>query len=73
MSSADFMEWDALSVFLESVMSRLVNAERPKPPVSEGISLLKAVLAYNTQVCVCTRQAYSEYSICCARLNSGQL
>lgn len=50
LSSPIFLEWDALAVFLDSVMSRLPNTDKPKPPVEEGIKLLKAVLSYDVQV-----------------------
>ena len=53
LSSPAFLEWDALTVFLESVMSRLHSTDKPKPPTEDGIRLLKAVLAYDSQVHSC--------------------
>ena len=50
LSSPTFLEWDALTVFLESVMARLHSTDKPKPPTQEGIQLLRAVLAYDSQV-----------------------
>ncbi|XP_046567749.1 LOW QUALITY PROTEIN: exportin-5-like [Haliotis rubra] len=48
-SSPSFLEWDALTVFLESVMSRLFISQKPKPEVQEGIDMLQRVLDYQTQ------------------------
>ena len=48
--SPAFLEWDALTVFLESVMSRLKLADTPASVQQDGICLMKAVLAYNTNV-----------------------
>ncbi|ESO90188.1 hypothetical protein LOTGIDRAFT_192362 [Lottia gigantea] len=49
LSSPSFLEWDALSVFLESVMLRLMASTNAKPETTEGIELLEQVLAYETQ------------------------
>ncbi|CAG5130696.1 unnamed protein product [Candidula unifasciata] len=49
LSSPSFIYWDACSVFLEAVMSKLFQAEGEKPDVQEGIDLLKQVLAYEMQ------------------------
>ena len=48
--SPAFLEWDALTVFLESVMSRLKLADTPASVQQDGICLMKAVLTYNTNV-----------------------
>ncbi|XP_014667809.1 PREDICTED: exportin-5-like [Priapulus caudatus] len=48
-SSPTFLEWDALTVFLESVMSRILSSDKEKPAAERGILLLKSVLLYDTQ------------------------
>lgn len=48
-SSPAFLEWDAMTVCLESCMSRFHQADKPKPPPSEGIQLLRDVLLFETQ------------------------
>ena len=50
LSSPGFIEFDAMTVMLESVMSRLESSDKPKPDLSQGINLLKAVLDYQSQV-----------------------
>ncbi|KAK6181164.1 hypothetical protein SNE40_009086 [Patella caerulea] len=49
LSSPSFLEWDALGVFLESVMLRLMASTNDKPDTTEGIELLQRVLVYQTQ------------------------
>ncbi|KAK3595986.1 hypothetical protein CHS0354_032501 [Potamilus streckersoni] len=49
LSSPSFVDWDAMTVFLESVMSKLMLSDQPKPDPKEGIQLLKVVLEYETQ------------------------
>ena len=50
LSSPSFLEWDALTVFLESVMSKFPLAAEPKPAMMEGVELLRSVLNYDTKV-----------------------
>ncbi|XP_059154978.1 exportin-5-like isoform X2 [Physella acuta] len=49
LSSPSFISWDACSVFLEAVMSKLFLGEGEKPNVQEGIDLLHRVLEYQMQ------------------------
>lgn len=49
LSSPAFLEWDGLTTFLESVMSRLTSSPNPQPDLAAGIQLLHLVLDYNTQ------------------------
>ncbi|GAB1599827.1 exportin-5-like [Argonauta hians] len=49
LSSPAFLEWDGLTTFLESVMSRLITSPNPQPDRAAGVQLLKQVLDYNTQ------------------------
>nr|QOW64975.1 hypothetical protein [Lymnaea stagnalis] len=49
LSSPSFIAWDACSVFLEAVMSKLFLSDGDKPNVHEGIDLLHRVLAYQMQ------------------------
>lgn len=51
LSSALYLEWDALTSYMESVMLRLNASTQPKPPVEEGIKLFRAVLEFDTTVC----------------------
>ncbi|XP_078085741.1 exportin-5 isoform X1 [Mustelus asterias] len=47
--SPSFVQWDALTFFMESVMSQLFRTMEPEQlPVADGIELLKAVLSYQT-------------------------
>ena len=50
LSSPSFLEWDALTVFLESVMSKVNLPKQPEADIQKGIALLKSVLQYETQV-----------------------
>ncbi|XP_076324689.1 exportin-5-like protein Ranbp21 [Tachypleus tridentatus] len=50
-SSPSYIQWSALALFLECVLSRILASDKPKPPAEEGIILLKTVLKYDTQVC----------------------
>ncbi|XP_053405652.1 exportin-5-like [Mercenaria mercenaria] len=49
LSSPSFLEWDGLTVFLESVMCRMKLDNQPQSCIDDGISLLKAVLNYESQ------------------------
>ncbi|KAK7104837.1 exportin-5-like [Littorina saxatilis] len=49
MSSPEYLEWEALTVFTESVMLRLFQSEKPLPDVSLGIELLNQLLGYQNQ------------------------
>ena len=44
LSSPAYLEWDALTIYLESVLSQYLLTDKPKPAVEEGIALLKAFL-----------------------------
>uniref|UniRef100_A0A4W3GNX5 Exportin 5 n=1 Tax=Callorhinchus milii TaxID=7868 RepID=A0A4W3GNX5_CALMI len=47
--SPSFVQWDALTFFMESVMSQLFRTlDAEQLPVAEGVELLKAVLSYHT-------------------------
>ncbi|XP_013773403.1 exportin-5-like [Limulus polyphemus] len=48
-SSPSYIQWSALALFLECVLSRILASDKPKPSAEEGIILLKAVLNYDTQ------------------------
>lgn len=48
-NSPCYIEWDALSMYLESVMSRLNLDKLSQAEVDTGVSLLKAVLSHKTQ------------------------
>ncbi|KAI0243017.1 Exportin-5 [Lamellibrachia satsuma] len=48
LSSPAFLEWDALTVFLESVMSRLKLTDTPPSVQQDGTRLMKEALLYNT-------------------------
>ncbi|KAK2183970.1 hypothetical protein NP493_288g00016 [Ridgeia piscesae] len=48
LSSPAFLEWDALTVFLESVMSRLKLSATPASVQQDGIRLMEEALVYNT-------------------------
>ncbi|KAH9505183.1 Exportin-5 [Bulinus truncatus] len=50
LSSPSFISWDACSVFLEAVMSKLFVGDSDKSFVQEGIDLLHRALAYQMQV-----------------------
>ncbi|XP_005099250.1 exportin-5 [Aplysia californica] len=49
LSSPSFIAWDACSVFLEAVMSKVFLADAEMPKVEEGIDLLHSVLSYEMQ------------------------
>ncbi|XP_055878617.1 exportin-5-like isoform X2 [Biomphalaria glabrata] len=49
LSSPSFISWDACSVFLEAVMSKLFVGDGDKSFVQEGIDLLHKALAYQMQ------------------------
>ena len=51
LSSPSFIEWEALSAYLEAVMSKLRLTDENDSETGQGIILLKAVLKYETQVC----------------------
>ena len=61
LTSPSYLEWDALSVFMECVIKTVMSqnsVEKSTVPVHRGLELLRAVLAYNTQVyevCFCLR------------------
>ncbi|CAH1792177.1 unnamed protein product [Owenia fusiformis] len=48
LKSPSYIQWDAVSIYLESVMSRLMQTEG-QPPVQVGINLLQATLQYQTE------------------------
>ncbi|OWF37610.1 Exportin-5 [Mizuhopecten yessoensis] len=48
LSSPSFIAWDAMTVCLESVMSRVLSA-KPPPNQQEGICLLSSVLEFKTE------------------------
>ena len=50
MSSPLYLEWEALTVFTESVMLRLFQSEKVLPDVNQGIELLNQLLTYQNQV-----------------------
>ena len=50
LSSPSFLEWDSLTVFLESVMSRLMKSGASQSVITDGIQLLEATLAHETSV-----------------------
>ncbi|KAH9505184.1 Exportin-5 [Bulinus truncatus] len=50
LSSPSFISWDACSVFLEAVMSKLFVGDSDKSFVQEGIDLLHRALAYQMQI-----------------------
>jgi hypothetical protein len=50
LSSPSYIEWDAMTSFLESVMSRVSQSPEPQPDVQEGVQWLGAVLYYETKV-----------------------
>ena len=50
LSSPSLLQWDALSVCLESVLQRLERANGDKPAPQRCIALLKAVLDFHTRV-----------------------
>ncbi|XP_041351091.1 LOW QUALITY PROTEIN: exportin-5-like [Gigantopelta aegis] len=49
LNSPSFLEWDALTVFLECVMTRLPLSDKNQPDLSQGMVLLHNVLKYETQ------------------------
>ncbi|KAG1656142.1 Exportin-5 [Nymphon striatum] len=49
MMSSSFLQWEATSAFLECVTIKLSHAKEPRPLVEDGITLLKAVMQYETQ------------------------
>lgn len=51
LSSPSFLEWDAMTLFIESVMSRIAMTDYSPDPVT-GVALLKTALAYQSQVMI---------------------
>lgn len=49
LSSPSFLEWDAMTLFIESVMSRIAMTDYSPDP-NMGVALLKSALAYQSQV-----------------------
>lgn len=49
LSSPSFLEWDAMTLFIECVMSRIGMTDFT-PDSDNGVALLKSVLAYQSQV-----------------------
>ncbi|XP_076464074.1 exportin-5-like [Babylonia areolata] len=49
LSSPEYLEWEALTVFMESVMMRLFQSDKTLPDVSLGIDLLNQLLTYQNQ------------------------
>lgn len=52
LSSPEYLEWEALTIFTESVMLRLFQSDKQLPDISLGIQLLQQLLAYQNQVSV---------------------
>ena len=51
LSSPSFLEWDAASVFLEGVMSRMFTSKAEnKPEPQQGVDLLNNVLSFEANV-----------------------
>lgn len=50
LSSPSFLEWDAMTVFLENMMTKLPFITGETSYMEEGIRLLKSVFVYQTQV-----------------------
>ncbi|XP_065943324.1 exportin-5 [Magallana gigas] len=48
LSSPSFLEWDAMTLFIESVMSRIAMTDYSPDP-NMGVALLKSALAYQSQ------------------------
>ncbi|KAG8236610.1 hypothetical protein J437_LFUL017051 [Ladona fulva] len=46
--SLAYLEWDALSQVLDSVLGKILNTERGRPPVELGLRLLEMCLAFET-------------------------
>lgn len=46
--SPSFLQWDAVSQIVESVMGRTVQSDRAKPNAESGVKLLQQCLAYET-------------------------
>lgn len=51
LSSPSFLEWDAMTLFIESVMSRIAMTDYSPDPIT-GVALLKSALAYQSQVMI---------------------
>lgn len=51
LSSPSFLEWDAMTLFIESVMSRIAMTDYSPDPIT-GVALLKSALAYQSQVII---------------------
>lgn len=51
LSSPSFLEWDAMTLFIESVMSRIAMTDYSPDP-NMGVALLKSALAYQSQVII---------------------
>ncbi|PVD26679.1 hypothetical protein C0Q70_14357 [Pomacea canaliculata] len=49
LSSPEYLEWEALTIFTESVMLRLFQSDKQLPDISLGIQLLQQLLAYQNQ------------------------
>ncbi|XP_064601794.1 LOW QUALITY PROTEIN: exportin-5-like [Liolophura sinensis] len=49
LSSPSFLEWDAMTVFLENMMTKLPSVTGDTSYMQEGIRLLKTVFVYQTQ------------------------
>ena len=48
--SPSYIEWDALSVFVECVMIKVTRPETLEQFVTDGIRLLDSLLQYDTKV-----------------------
>jgi hypothetical protein len=44
------MEWDALPMILEGVISRGLISDKGRPLIEEGLALMRSTLSYNTTV-----------------------
>jgi len=44
------LHWEALSIFLENVMSRAVTLDKPNSATDAGVSLLKRLLLFTSPV-----------------------
>ncbi|KAK7492294.1 hypothetical protein BaRGS_00016391 [Batillaria attramentaria] len=49
LSSPEYLEWEAMTVFTESVMLRLFQSEKTLPDVNLGVQLLSQLLTYQNQ------------------------
>ncbi|XP_046395855.1 exportin-5 isoform X3 [Ischnura elegans] len=47
-TSLEYLEWDALSQVLDSVLGKILATDRGRPPVESGLRLLEMCLAFET-------------------------